>query len=141
MDMFNITTTDGRKVSFEPYVLYARNEKEYPKRDFIILSNIRIKTSNIEQQAFVRFAGFVLSGQLYPRIYPLFISKENVRYFSNFHKASIKEFSEWKRLFNENKLDFDSDAYVNLRIDDYLTDIHKGKITWEKVGKNDRKDR
>lgn len=137
MGMLDITTSYGKKVSFEPYVLYARNENEYPKRDFIILSNTSIKVLDTKQQAFVRFAGFVLNGQLCPRVHPLFINEKNAKYFANFHKASLKEILEWKRLFNNDKLDFDSDAYIMLRIDDYLKDIHKDNLTWEKVGKND----
>ena len=38
--VMDIITNDGKKVSFEPYVLYARNENKYPKRDFIILMHI-----------------------------------------------------------------------------------------------------
>ncbi len=139
--MLNITTTYGKKVSFEPYVLYARNEKEYPRRDFIILSNTSVKVSDTVQQVFVRFAGFVLNGQLCPRVHFLFINEKNAKYFTNFHKASIKEIFEWKRLFNDDKLDFDSDAYALLHIDGFLKDIHKDNLTWEKVGKDDRKDR
>lgn len=132
MSMLDITTTDGKKVSFEPNVLYARNENKYPKRDFIILSNTSIKVSDMVQQAFVRFA---LDKLFCPKIHYLFINEKNAKYFADFHKASIKELLEWKRLFNNDKLDFDSDAYVMLGVDEVLKDIHKDKITWEKVGK------
>jgi hypothetical protein len=130
----DITTTDGKKVSFEPYVLYARNENKYPKRDFIILSRTRLKMLDTEEPIFVRFA---LDKLFCPRVHFLFINAKNAKYFANFHKASIKEIFEWKRLFNDDKLDFDSDAYALLHIDRFMKDIHKNNVTWEKVGKND----
>ena len=130
----DIVTNEGIKVSFEPYVLYARNEKEYPKRDFIILSRTRLKMLDTEEPIFIRFA---LNKLFCPKIFFLFINEKNAKYFANFHKASIKEIFEWKRLFNDDKLDFDSDAYAMLRIDGFMKDIHKNNVTWEKVGKDD----
>jgi hypothetical protein len=130
----DITTNDGKKVSFEPYVLYARNENKYPKRDFIILSRTRLKMLDTEEPIFVRFA---LDKLFCPRIHFLFINEKNAKYFADFHKASIKEIFEWKRLFNDDKLDFDSDAYALLHIDRFMKDIHKNNVTWEKVGKDD----
>ena len=130
----DIITNDGKKVSFEPYVLYARNENKYPKRDFIILSRTRLKMLDTEEPIFVRFA---LNKLFCPKTIFLFINEKNAKYFADFHKASIKEIFEWKRLFNDDKLDFDSDAYAMLRIDEFMKDIHKNNITWEKVGKDD----
>ena len=128
----DILTTDGKKVSFEPYVLYARNENKYPKRDFLMLSNISIKMLDTVQQTFVRFA---LDKLFCPRVHYLFINENNAKYFADFHKASVKELLEWKRLFNGDKLDFDSDAYVMLGVDEFLKGIHKDRLTWEKVGR------
>lgn len=128
----DIITNDGKKVSFEPYVLYARNENKYPKRDFIILSRTRLKMLDTEEPIFVRFA---LDKWFCPKTIFLFINEKNAKYFADFHKASIKEIFEWKRLFNDDKLDFDSDAYALLHIDRFMKDIHKNNITWEKVGK------
>ena len=130
----DIITNEGIKVSFEPYVLYARNENKYPKRDFIILSRTRLKMLDTEEPVFVRFA---LNKLFCPKTIFLFINEKNAKYFADFHKASIKEIFEWKRLFNDDKLDFDSDAYVMLCIDGFMKDIHKDNVTWEKVGKDD----